>query len=92
MLSWLFLLAAVLAAQSSWPAQGFTRRQFWAWRLFSALWTNVHASFFFAPLIAAIYALSHFLRPLIWNLDREEEWRRARWFGCAALVAAWPAW
>src|SRR5581483_5090561 len=86
--SWLFLLAAMLAAHSSWPALGFTRREFWAIALFSALWTNIHASFFFAPLIAAIFALSHFLRPLIWTVDREPEWRRARWFGCAGLVAA----
>jgi hypothetical protein len=87
-LSWLFLLAAMLAAHSSWPAGGFTRRQFWAIALFSAAWTNIHASFFFAPLIAAIFALSHFLRPLIWTLDRISEWRRAGWFAYAGLVAA----
>jgi hypothetical protein len=89
--SWLFLLAAVLAAQFSWPSNGFTKRQFWSVALFSALWTNIHASFFFAPLIACIYALSHFLRPLIWNLDREEEWQPAGWFGSAALVAAFAS-
>jgi hypothetical protein len=87
-LSWLFLLGAVLAAHSSWPARSFTRRQFWGIALFSALWTNIHASFFFAPMIAAIFALSHFLRPLVWSLDREEEWRRARWFLTAGVVAA----
>jgi hypothetical protein len=85
-LSWLFLLAAMLAAHSSWPAQRFTRRDFWGIALFSALWTNIHASFFFGPLIAAIFALSHFLRPLVWTLDRDAEWNRARWFGYAALV------
>ena len=87
-LSWLFLLAAVLGAHASWPAHRFTRRQFWGIALFSALWTNIHASFFFAPLIAAIFALSHFLRPLIWALDRDAEWSRARWFVCAGTVAA----
>src|SRR5690242_3467822 len=71
--SWLFLLAAMLAAESSWPSQGFRRRQFWTIALFTALWTNIHASFFFAPLIAGIYAVSHLLRPLLWDLDREKE-------------------
>ena len=56
--------------------------------LFSALWTNIHASFFFAPLMLGIYALSHFLRPLIWHLDREPEWERAKWFATAAMVGA----
>jgi hypothetical protein len=86
-LSWLFLLGAMLVAHSSWPAGGFTRRQFWGIALGSALWTNTHASFFFGPAIAAIFAFSHWLRPLVWTFDREEEWRHARWYGCAFLVS-----
>ena len=34
---------------------------------FTALWANVHGSFFLAPIIALIYAAGHGLRSLIWN-------------------------
>ena len=81
-LSWLFLLGAVLWAERAEPPR------LWTVAVASALWTNVHASFFFGPLILAIYAFSHFVRPLVWDLDREPEWERARWFAAAAVVAA----
>jgi hypothetical protein len=84
--SWLFVLAAILYAERA-PAS-FHRRQFWTVALFSAAWTNIHASFLFAPLLAGLYAVSHLLRPLIWDLDRSSEWGRARWFAMAALVSA----
>jgi hypothetical protein len=84
--SWLFLLAAVIFCEKA--PERFNRRVFWTIVLFTACWTNIHASFFFAPLVALIYAASHFLRPLIWDLDRAAEWRRARWFGGAAIVSA----
>jgi hypothetical protein len=54
-LSWLFFLAAVLYCE--------TRRGPLTWRegvgvaVFSAVWANVHASFFFGAVIAAIYAV-----------------------------------
>ena len=54
----------------------------------TAVWANLHASFFLAPLICIIYAVAHALRPLIWNLDSGQEWSKARWFGCAAAVCA----
>ncbi|MGH9721476.1 MAG: hypothetical protein ACRD8O_14800, partial [Bryobacteraceae bacterium] len=53
-----------------------------------AAWTNLHASFFLAPLIALLYALAHWARPLIWDVDRAAEHARARWFLLAALVSA----
>ena len=53
----------------------------------SALWANLHASFFLAPVMAGIYALSHALAPMIWDLDRKSEWRKARWYCVAAVVA-----
>ena len=88
-LSWLFLLVALIAAHSE-------PRQLWrggpapllAAGAFTAVWANFHASFFFAPMICAIYAVAHALRPLIWNLDSKQEWRKARWFGYAAAVCA----
>jgi hypothetical protein len=71
-LGWLFLLGAVWAAESA-PAR---------WRLphaaavgaAMALWTNLHASFFFGPVIFAIYAVS--------------DSARRSWFVPAAAVAA----
>ena len=81
-LSWLFLLGAVLCAERA-RLPGL-----WMVAAASALWTNLHASFFFGPAILAIYAFSHFIRPLVWNFDRAEEWARAQWFGLAAAIAA----
>ena len=54
----------------------------------TAVWANLHASFFFAPMICLIYAAAHALRPLIWNLDAALEWRKARWFALAAAVCS----
>lgn len=55
--------------------------------LFAALWANVHGSFFLAPLLAAIYAVSFLIRPLLWPLDRVAEHARARRFLWIALAA-----
>jgi hypothetical protein len=54
-LSWLFLLLAVLWAERR--RGDFGWRQAAAVAAFTALWANVHASFFFAPAIALVYAL-----------------------------------
>lgn len=82
---WLFLLGSVWYAET---AGGRTeRRSIAAAMLFGALWANMHASFFLAPLIAIIYCLSHLLRPLIWQLDRTAEWRQARFFAVIATAA-----
>ena len=80
-LGWIFLMLAVMAAETA------PRRLTWI-GLGVMLWTNVHASFFLAPLIFALYAVGSLARPLIWELPRETEWRRARWYGCAAAVSA----
>jgi hypothetical protein len=54
-LSWLFLLAAVWWAER---AQGpFRWREGVAVAIFSAVWANIHASFFMAAAIALIYSL-----------------------------------
>ncbi len=81
-LSWLFLLATVLCAER------VELPRFRTIAVASAIWTNVHATFFLGPGILAIYAFSHFLRPLIWDFDRYAEWKRARWFGGATAIAA----
>jgi hypothetical protein len=84
--SWLFLVGAVLYAERA-PLR-FGARHFIAIALATALWTNLHGSFFFAPLIALIYAAAHTVRPWIWDLDRHAESMRVRWFVLAALAAA----
>jgi hypothetical protein len=83
---WLFLLASVLYAERH--HDSFRGGDATLIAAGSALWANVHASFFLGPAIALIYAAAFSLRPLVWNLDRSTEWRRARWFGCAAAVSS----
>ena len=53
-IGWLFLLAAMLWAEK--PHERFSARDAFAIALFSAAWANLHASFFFAPVIFGIYA------------------------------------
>jgi len=86
--SWLFLLACMLYAESSskrYSAPRFAAAHLGAVALMTALWANVHASFFLAPVIALTYAVSHLVRPLLWPFDVSLERKRARWF---LLVAA----
>jgi hypothetical protein len=52
-----------------------------------ALWANIHASFFLFPLIALIYAVSHYLRPFLWSLDAQVERAKATRFLYMALAA-----
>ena len=85
-LSWVLALAALWYAERV-PAR-FAWRQALGIALATAIWANVHGSFFFAPAIAMAYAAHHSLRPLIWDLDRSTEWARARWFALAALASA----
>jgi hypothetical protein len=56
--------------------------------LIAAVWANVHGSFFLAPVLALVYAVSHMVRPWVWPLDRWEEHARARRFLAIALAAA----
>ena len=53
----------------------------------AALWANLQASFWFLPAVAALYAASHLLRPMIWNLNERIEWQMARWYAWAAAFA-----
>ena len=85
--SWIFMLALVWYFESRDPDTRFRLRHALIFVLGTALWANVHASFFFAPLVALVYAASHFLRPLIWNLDLELERKMARWYILAAFFA-----
>lgn len=86
---WLFLLGSVWYAETAGRRTG--RRSIAGAALlsalFAALWANMHASFFLAPVIWLIYCFSHLLRPLIWQLDRAAEWSRARFFAVIAAAA-----
>jgi len=84
--SWLFLIGALWYAESR-PVR-FRLAQGAAIAGATALWANLHASFFLAPAIALVYAVSHMARPLIWPLDRGAEWKCARWFFWAAGASA----
>jgi hypothetical protein len=63
--SWLFLLGTV------WLCERMPHRvRSWQIALVAiaaAAWANIHASFFFAPLILLIYAAGAYLKPLIWE-------------------------
>jgi hypothetical protein len=83
--SWLFLISAIWYAEKAPMRFGFPQAAAIAGA--TALWANLHASFFFAPIIALIYAASHFIRPLIWDLDKGFEFARGRWFLFAAAAA-----
>lgn len=87
-LSWALLLAAVLGCERLAATKPNAARALILAALGTALWANLHASFFLAPVVALIYAAAHWLRPLIWDLDRGAEWEKARLFaGCAAAAA-----
>lgn len=72
-IGWLFLLTALLLAE--------TARATFGWRdavvvaAFSALWANLHASFFFAPLIFGMYAVGRY---------GKKGWQ---WFAWAAAIS-----
>jgi hypothetical protein len=51
----------------------------------TALWANLHASFFLAPLIALVYALGYLARPLLF--DSPIEHGKTKWFLCVALAS-----
>lgn len=83
--SWLFLLAALWYAERR--SRRFGARQFALVAGATALWANLHASFFLAPVIALIYAVAHILRPLVWPLDRAGEQAQARRYLLASIAA-----
>lgn len=83
--SWVLLLVALLYLESA--QTGFRWRQALFLAGLGTLWANLHASFFLLPLIALLYAVGHLIRPLLWNLDPGQEFRRARWFSLAAAFS-----
>jgi hypothetical protein len=83
--SWLFLLGTMLYAEK---LSRNERLPLWLAFAGGALWANLHASFFFGPLILAIYAAGHALGARIWQIEPAPEWRLARALALAAGAAA----
>jgi len=88
--SWIFLLGALIFAE--WGRQSclqpaFSRLGFLLIAAASALWANLHASFFLFPIIVLLYAASHLLRPFLWPLDMQAEHAKSTWFLYVALAA-----
>ena len=89
-LSWLFLAGTV------WLCEQMPRSLEWhhlaLTAFMTAAWANLHASFFFAPLIVLIYAAGAFLRPLIWKVPRcatKKKWgKQGRNYVLLALAAS----
>ncbi len=79
--SWLFLLGTVWFCERMPDRVGW--RHFALTAVAVAVWANLHASFFFAPLIALVYAAGAYLRPLIWKVHRDS---RARAYLLLALT------
>ena len=83
--SWVFLLAVLWYFES--VRAPFRWRDAAVIAAGSALWANLHASFFLLPVMAAIYALGHVARSVIWPVEGPRESNDARWFALAALVS-----
>jgi hypothetical protein len=89
---WVFLVGAVLyaewrAGRPEGQAGGLPYMELGTVAAVSALWANMHGSFFLGPVIALIYAASHFFRSLLWPADTQTEQERGRWFLWVALAA-----
>ena len=85
---WLFTLAAVWCAERA--GSRFRLKDALAIGAGSALWANVHGSFFLGPVIGLIYAAGHGLRAWIWQEDDSlvrQLRSRARWLALASGVS-----
>ncbi len=85
---WLFTLAAVGCAERA--GSRFRLRDALAIAVASAVWANVHGSFFLGPVIGLIYAAGHGLHARIWQEDDSQTRQlrsKARWLLLAATVS-----
>jgi hypothetical protein len=82
-IGWLFLMSAVWFAERHRGARGWHGLATVA--VVTALWANVHASFFFAPIVALIYAAGASLSRAIWTPQGDAS---PRWYLRAAAVSA----
>lgn len=83
-LSWIFLIGTLMAAETLRERRlstGFGA----AIAAGSCLWTNLHASFFFAPVIFGCYAAGTYLEPFIWKSEKPGNWRA---YAVAGVISA----
>lgn len=83
-LSWLFLFAALIAAEKAPP-----RLRGWhlaAGALFGALWANMHASFFLGPVIGLLFAIGRWLNSWIWGENTRR--RSIGWLAAMSVATA----
>jgi hypothetical protein len=85
-LSWLFLLGTVWLCERM-PSALRWHHLFLA-ALGTALWANLHASYFFAPLIALIYAAGIYLRPLMWDTAATSKAMDFVWLALASFAGS----
>jgi hypothetical protein len=86
-IGWLFLLGAVLYAETAIRAR-FGWRDALAIGVYMAVWANMHASFFFGAAIAGIYALGGLCTISQWWGAPQETTKEATWFAWVTVVAA----
>jgi len=87
--SWLFMAGAVWFCEAA--PHRLRLRHLTLVVALTAVWANLHASFFFAPVIALIYAVGAFLRPLIWDVHGTMNRRVSRPGGRGYLLLALAA-
>jgi hypothetical protein len=86
-LSWVFLLGTLLYAERCSVQLPRSRAAGLLTVAFvSALWANIHGSFFLGTAIALIYAVGHLAEDILWSRTGSSKWR---WFLlCAAASVA----
>ena len=84
--SWLFLLGTV------WICERMPRRLRWRHIALAAVggaaWANLHASFFFGPLIALAYTAGAYMKPLIWEVRARHAPENGRGYFLLAMAAS----
>jgi hypothetical protein len=84
-LSWPFLLAALWTAERA--PESLRPLHLLAVACGSMVWTNLHPSFFFGPLIGLLYAFGYWAGPHVFR-TAPHEGGRVRWLLVAALTSA----
>lgn len=82
---WIFTLLALWRAERA--GTRFRLRDAAVIAGVSALWANLHGSFFLGPLIGAVYAAGHWIAPRLWQDAEPDSTGRARWLACAAAAS-----
>lgn len=85
-LSWLFLLGAMIFAEKLRRDPRLTGRRMFGVAMFSCLWANIHGSFFFGAVIALVYAFGIAAGDLIWQRERSP-WQPFVWVAIISAAA-----